>query len=94
MPTSAMTMNKNEIKHELIETAIWLVQIVGLLLLVVGGIIYHGQLSTYVGGALCTAYFVISAYRSRHSRRRAVLYGLMAVVLAGLLIGHYLTQSL
>ena len=89
-----MTINKNEIKHELIETAIWLVQIVGLLLLVVGGIIYHGQLSTYVGGALCTAYFVISAYRSRHSRRRAVLYGLMAVVLAGLLIGHYLTQSL
>lgn len=87
-------MDRNDIKHEVIETAIWLVQIVGLLLLVVGGIIYHGQLSTYVGGALCTAYFVISAYRSRHSRRRAVLYGLMAVVLAGLLIGHYLTQSL
>ncbi|MCI5876007.1 MAG: hypothetical protein SOX17_00055 [Prevotella sp.] len=87
-------MNKNEIKHELIETAIWLVQIVGLLLLVVGGIIYHGQRSTYVGGLLCTAYFVISAFRSRHSRRQAVMYSIMAVVLAGLLIGHYLSRSL
>ena len=87
-------MNKNEIKHELIETAIWLIQIAGLLLLVVGGIIYHGQSSTYVGGLLCTAYFVISAFRSRHSRRRAIMYGAMAVVLASLLIGHYLSQSL
>lgn len=87
-------MDKNEIRHEVIETAVWLLQIAGLLLLVVGGIIYHGQQSTYVGGLLCTAYFIITAFRRRRSRRQAVMYGLMAVVLAGLLIGHYLTQSL
>lgn len=87
-------MDKNEIRHELIETAVWLLQIAGLLLLVVGGIIYHGRQSTYVGGLLCTAYFIITAFRRRRSRRQAVIYGLMAVVLAGLLIGHYLTQSL
>lgn len=87
-------MDRNDIKHEVIETAIWLLQIAGLLLLIVGGIIYHGQLSTYVGGALCTAYFVISAYRRRHNHRMAVLYGCIAVALAALLIGHYLTQSL
>ena len=87
-------MDKNEIRHELIETAVWLLQIVGLLLLVVGGIIYHGRQSTYVGGLLCTAYFVISAFRNRRNRRLAIMYGAMAVVLAGLLIGHYLSQRL
>lgn len=87
-------MDRNDIKHEVIETAIWLLQIAGLLLLIVGGIIYHGQFSTYVGGALCTAYFIISAFRRRHNHRMAVLYGCIAVALAALLIGHYLTQSL
>lgn len=87
-------MDRNDIKHEVIETTIWLLQIAGLLLLIVGGIIYHGQLSTYVGGALCTAYFIISAFRRRHNHRMAVLYGCIAVALAALLIAHYLMQSL
>lgn len=87
-------MDRNDIKHEVIETAIWLLQIAGLLLLIVGGIIYHGPRSTYVGGALCTAYFIISAFRRRHNHRMAVLYGCIAVALAALLIAHYLMQSL
>lgn len=50
----------NEIK----ETAIWLINILGMLAIVVGGILMKSTTWLVIGGIMCTIYYTITALRN------------------------------
>ena len=79
----------NEIK----ETAIWLINILGMLAIVVGGILMKSATWLIIGGIMCTIYYIITALRNcKHKRRSAVVYLIMALTLLGIIAAYLLTH--
>lgn len=79
----------NEIK----ETAIWLINILGMLAIVVGGILMKSATWLIIGGIMCTIYYIITALRNwKDKRRRAVVYLIMALTLLGIIAAYLLTH--
>ena len=79
----------NEIK----ETAIWLINILGMLAIVVGGILMKSATWLIIGGIMCTIYYIITALRNwKDKRRSAVVYLIMALTLLGIIAAHLLTH--
>ena len=78
----------NEIK----ETAIWLINILGMLAIVVGGILMKSA-TWLIGGIMCTIYYIITALRNwKDKRRSAVVYLIMALTLLGIIAAYLLTH--
>lgn len=81
----------NEIK----ETAIWLINIQGMLAIVVGGILMKSATWLIIGGIMYTIYYTITALRNwKDKRRSAVVYLIMALTLLGIIIAYLLTHLL
>lgn len=81
----------NEIK----ETAIWLINILGMLAIVVGGILMKSATWLIIGGIMCTIYYIITALRNwKDKRRSAVVYLIMALTLLGIIAAYLLTHRL
>ena len=79
----------NEIK----ETAIWLINILGMLAIVVGGILMKSATWLIIGGIMCTIYYIITALRNwKDKRRSAVVYVIMALTLLGIIAAYLLTH--
>lgn len=79
----------NEIK----ETAIWLINILGMLAIVVGGILMKSAMWLIIGGIMCTIYYIITALRNwKDKRRSAVVYLIMALTLLGIIAAYLLTH--
>lgn len=79
----------NEIK----ETAIWLINILGMLAIVVGGILMKSATWLIIGGIMCTIYYIITALRNwKDKRRSAVVYLIMALTLMGIIAAYLLTH--
>lgn len=79
----------NEIK----ETAIWLINILGMLAIVVGGILMKSATWIIIGGSMCTIYYIITALRNwKDKRRSAVVYLIMALTLLGIIAAYLLTH--
>lgn len=79
----------NEIK----ETAIWLINILGMLAIVVGGILMKSATWLIIGGIMCTIYYNITALRNwKDKRRSAVVYLIMALTLLGIIAAYLLTH--
>ena len=79
----------NEIK----ETAIWLINILGMLAIVVGGILMKSATWLIIGGIMCTIYYIITALRNwKDKRRSAVVYRIMALTLLGIIAAYLLTH--
>ena len=79
----------NEIK----ETAIWLINILGMLAIVVGGILMKSATWLIIGGIMCTIYYIITALRNwKDKRRSAVGYLIMALTLLGIIAAYLLTH--
>ncbi|MEE0620117.1 MAG: hypothetical protein UC300_03980 [Prevotella sp.] len=79
----------NEIK----ETAIWLINILGMLAIVVGGILMKSATWLIIGGIMCTIYYIITALRNwKDKRRSAVVYLIMALTLLGIIAAYLLTH--
>ena len=79
----------NEIK----ETAIWLINILGMLAIVVGGILMKSATWLILGGIMCTIYYIITALRNwKDKRRSAVVYLIMALTLLGIIAAYLLTH--
>lgn len=79
----------NEIK----ETAIWLINILGMLAIVVGGILMKSATWLIIGGIMCTIYYIITALRNwKDKRRSAVVYLIMALTLLGIIAAYLLTN--
>lgn len=79
----------NEIK----ETAIWLINILGMLAIVVGGILMKSATWLIIGGIMCTIYYIITALRNwKDKRRSAVAYLIMALTLLGIIAAYLLTH--
>ena len=79
----------NEIK----ETAIWLINILGMLAIVVGGILMKSATWLIIGGIMCTIYYIITALRNwKDKRRSAVVYFIMALTLLGIIAAYLLTH--
>ena len=79
----------NEIK----ETAIWLINILGMLAIVVGGILMKSATWLIIGGIMCTIYYIITALRNwKDKRRSAVVYLIMALTLLGIIAAYPLTH--
>ena len=79
----------NEIK----ETAIWLINILGMLATVVGGILMKSATWLIIGGIMCTIYYIITALRNwKDKRRSAVVYLIMALTLLGIIAAYLLTH--
>lgn len=79
----------NEIK----ETAIWLINILGMLAIVVGGILMKSATWLIIGGIMCTIYYTITAQRNwKDKRRSAVVYLIMALTLLGIIATYLLTH--
>lgn len=79
----------NEIK----ETAIWLINILGMLAIVVGGILMKNATWLIIGGIMCTIYYIITALRNwKDKRRSAVVYLIMALTLLGIIAAYLLTH--
>lgn len=79
----------NEIK----ETAIWLINILGMLAIVVGGILMKSATWLIIGGSMCTIYYIITALRNwKDKRRSAVVYLIMALTLLGIIAAYLLTH--
>lgn len=79
----------NEIK----ETAIWLINILGMLAFVVGGILMKSATWLIIGGIMCTIYYIITALRNwKDKRRSAVAYLIMALTLLGIIAAYLLTH--
>ncbi len=79
----------NEIK----ETAIWLISILGMLAIVVGGILMKSATWLIIGGIMCTIYYIITALRNwKDKRRSAVVYLIMALTLLGIIAAYLLTH--
>ena len=79
----------NEIK----ETAIWLINILAMLAIVVGGILMKSATWLIIGGIMCTIYYIITALRNwKDKRRSAVVYLIMALTLLGIIAAYLLTH--
>lgn len=79
----------NEIK----ETAIWLINILGMIAIVVGGILMKSATWLIIGGIMCTIYYIITALRNwKDKRRSAVVYLIMALTLLGIIAAYLLTN--
>lgn len=79
----------NEIK----KTAIWLINILGMLAIVVGGILMKSATWLIIGGIMCTIYYIITALRNwKDKRRSAVVYLIMALTLLGIIAAYLLTH--
>lgn len=79
----------NEIK----ETAIWLINILGMLAIVVGGILMKSATWLIIGGIMCTIYYTITDLRNwKDKRRSAVVYLIMALTLLGIITAYLLTH--
>lgn len=79
----------NEIK----EAAIWLINILGMLAIVVGGILMKSATWLIIGGIMCTIYYIITALRNwKDKRRSAVVYLIMALTLLGIIAAYLLTH--
>ena len=79
----------NEIK----ETAIWLINILGMLAIVVGGILMKSATWLIIGGIMCTIYYIITALRNwKDKRRSAVVDLIMALTLLGIIAAYLLTH--
>lgn len=79
----------NEIK----ETGIWLINILGMLAIVVGGILMKSATWLIIGGIMCTIYYIITALRNwKDKRRSAVVYLIMALTLLGIIAAYLLTH--
>lgn len=79
----------NEIK----ETAIWLINILGMLAIVVGGILMKSATWLIIGGIMCTIYYTITALCNwKDKRRSAVVYLIMALTLLGIIAAYLLTH--
>lgn len=79
----------NEIK----ETAIWLINILGMLAIVVGGILMKSATWLIICGIMCTIYYTITALRNwKDKRRSAVAYLIMALTLLGIIAAYLLTH--
>lgn len=79
----------NEIK----ETAIWLINILGMLAIMVGGILMKSATWLFIGGIMCTIYYTITALRNwKDKRRSAVVYLIMALTLLGIIAAYLLTH--
>ena len=79
----------NEIK----ETAIWLINILGMLAIVVGGILMKSATWLIIGGIMCTIYYIITALRNwKDKRRSAVVYLIMALTLLGIIAAYLPTH--
>lgn len=79
----------NEIK----ETAIWLINILGMLAIVVGGILMKSATWLVIDGIMCTIYYTITALRNwKDKRRSAVVYLIMALTLLGIIAAYLLTH--
>lgn len=79
----------NEIK----ETVIWLINILGMLAIVVGGILMKSATWLIIGGIMCTIYYIITALRNwKDKRRSAVVYLIMALTLLGIIAAYLLTH--
>ena len=79
----------NEIK----ETAIWLINILGMLAIVVGGILMKSATWLIIGGIMCTIYYIITALRNwKDKRRSAVVSLIMALTLLGIIAAYLLTH--
>ena len=79
----------NEIK----ETAIWLINILGMLAIVVGGILMKSATWLIIGGIMCTIYYIITALRNwKDKRRSAVVYLIMALTILGIIAAYLLTH--
>lgn len=79
----------NEIK----ETAIWLINILGMLAIVVGGILMKSATWLIIGGIMCTIYYIITALRNwKDKRRSAVVYLIMALTLLGIIAAYLLNH--
>lgn len=79
--------------NELKETAIWLINILGMLAIVVGGILMKSATWLIIGGILCTIYYAITALRNwKDKRRSAVVYLIMALTLLGIIAAYLLTH--
>ena len=79
----------NEIK----ETAIWLINILGMLAIVEGGILMKSATWLIIGGIMCTIYYIITALRNwKDKRRSAVVYLIMALTLLGIIAAYLLTH--
>lgn len=79
----------NEIK----ETAIWLINILGMLAIMVGGILTKSATWLIIGGIMCTIYYIITALRNwKDKRRSAVVYLIMALTLLGIIAAYLLTH--
>lgn len=79
----------NEIK----ETAIWIINILGMLAIVVGGILMKSATWLIIGGIMCTIYYIITALRNwKDKRRSAVVYLIMALTLLGIIAAYLLTH--
>lgn len=79
----------NEIK----ETAIWLINFLGMLAIVVGGILMKSATWLIIGGIMCTIYYIITALRNwKDKRRSAVVYLIMALTLLGIIAAYLLTH--
>lgn len=79
--------------YEIKETAIWLINILGMLAIVVGGILMKSATWLIIGGIMCTIYYIITALRNwKDKRRSAVVYLIMALTLLGIIAAYLLTH--
>lgn len=78
---------------EIKETAIWLINILGMLAIMVGGILMKSATWLIIGGIMCTIYYIITALRNwKDKRRSAVVYLIMALTLLGIIAAYLLTH--
>ena len=79
--------------NEFKDTAIWLINILGMRAIVVGGILMKSAPWLIIGGIMCTLYYVVTALRSwKDKRRSAVVYLIMALTLLGIIAAYLLTH--
>lgn len=79
--------------NELKETAIWLINILGMLAIMVGGIWMKSVTWLAIGGIMCTVYYAIIALRNwKDKRRSALVYTFLALTLLALTLASLLTR--
>ena len=79
--------------NELKETAIWLINILGMLAIMVGGIWMKSVTWLAIGGIMCTVYYAIIALRNwKDNRRSALVYTFLALTLLTLTLASLLTR--
>ena len=85
-------MDKAFVKREIIETLLWLMQIAGIILLVIVGIIYRHKWAFNTGGVLCVAHYTITAVRCSENRKKALICALIASAVAAIVIIRDITK--